>query len=73
MTRLEFKEARARLGLSLTSAAILLGVSERQAWRYESGPGEIPEPVARLLWLMEAERITPQRFAALFNLDIPAI
>jgi transcriptional regulator with XRE-family HTH domain len=72
MSPAEFQEARTRMGLDLRGVAALLGVSRRQVIRYERGPGEIPEPVARLLWLMESERITPERFCQIFQITLAA-
>ena len=58
MTRAQYLKAIGRLGLSHLGAGRMLGVSPRQAQRFASGESPIPGPVARLLWLMEYERLT---------------
>lgn len=52
MTPQDLKSLRSRLGLTQKELAEEMGVSERQAWRWESGESPIPKPVAKLLSIM---------------------
>lgn len=70
MTSAEFKEARLRLRLTQRATANLLGISPRQVIRYEKVTCEVPEPIARLLWLLVAEQIPPWRVARIFQVDL---
>jgi transcriptional regulator with XRE-family HTH domain len=49
MTATQYQRARKKVGYSNYALCRLLGVSLRQAQRYESGEAEIPETIARLL------------------------
>jgi len=49
-----------RLGLSIYAARKVLGVSLRQAQRYDAGETEIPETVAKLLRLIVKHKIDPR-------------
>ena len=45
----EFRRALDRLGINISAAGEVLGVSKRQALRYGTGDTEVPEAVAKLL------------------------
>ena len=49
MSRKQYREAIAQLGLSQAAAGRYLGISERTAHRYVSGDAEIPASSALLL------------------------
>ena len=54
MTPLTLRHTRRALGLTQAQAALLVGV-EARTWRsWEAGVRAIPEPVARLVWLVES-------------------
>ena len=46
MSAAEFREARQRLGLSVSKLAYRLGVSSRTIRRWQSGDDDIPGPTA---------------------------
>jgi transcriptional regulator with XRE-family HTH domain len=48
-----YRAIRKHLGYSNYAFRKVLGLSLRQAQRYESGACELPLPVIRLLWLLE--------------------
>ena len=52
MTKKQFNDAVARLGLSVYASAPVLGISLRQAQRYSSGESEVPATIAKLLRAM---------------------
>lgn len=54
MTPDDLKSWRSRLGLSLTQAGDVLGITRRAYMRYEAGDREISETVARLARYVEA-------------------
>lgn len=58
MTPKQFQAAIDRLGLSQVGAAKLVGADPRTARRWASGERSVPEPVAILLRLMLAGKIT---------------
>lgn len=58
MTPREYKTTKERLGLSHPRMGRLLGISWRQSQRYASGASAIPEPVDRLLKLIDAGLVT---------------
>ena len=58
MTAKQYLKAIERLGISQLGAGRMLGISNRHAQRFASGDSPIPEPVARLLWLMEYLNLT---------------
>ena len=58
MTSAAFRAARKALGLSAKKMAEALGVCQRSIWYWESGDRKVPEPVARLLKLLEATATT---------------
>ena len=58
MTAKQFQTAIDRLGLSQVGAAKLLGADPRTARRWALGERSVPEPVAILLRLMLAGKIT---------------
>lgn len=60
MTSKEYKAAREKLGLSNYALAPVLGVSLRQAQRYEAGQSPIPLPVAKLLRLILSTDTNPR-------------
>ncbi len=60
MTAKQFQSAIDRLGLSQVGAARLLGADPRTARRWALGERSIPGPVAILLRLMLAGKITAQ-------------
>lgn len=65
MTHTELRPYRERLGLTQGAAARLIGVDGR-TWRYwEAGARGIPEPVARLLWLLENQPAAREALAHL--------
>jgi DNA-binding transcriptional regulator YiaG len=49
MTPTEYRAQLARLGLSQTKAAKVLGLGDRTSRSYATGEREPPEPVVRLL------------------------
>lgn len=53
MTPLELRAVRERLGLTQGAAARLVGVDGRTWRRWENDERDIPEPVVRLVWLLE--------------------
>lgn len=60
MTAKQFQAAIDRLGLSQVGAAKLLGADPRTARRWALGERSVPEPVAILLRLMLAGKITAE-------------
>lgn len=58
MTAKQFQAAIDRLGLSQVGAAKLVGADPRTARRWALGERSVPEPVAILLRLMLAGKIT---------------
>jgi len=58
MTAKQFQAAIDRLGLSQVGAARLLGADPRTARRWALGERSVPEPVAIILRLMLAGKIT---------------
>ena len=56
MTADEFRDARERLGLSLTDMACELGVGLRTIARWQSGAYPVPRVVERLVTLLLAQR-----------------
>ena len=52
MTPAEFKEARARLGLTQSALAESLGVTLRCVQHYEAGHRKVSAPAAKLLGLL---------------------
>lgn len=63
----EFKRLRDRLGLTTYALAPVLGVSRQQAYRYASGKQRVPEPVARLLYMIcgsstQFDSVTPDEW-----------
>lgn len=58
MTPKQFQAAIDRLGLSQVGAARLFGADPRTARRWALGERSVPEPVAVLLRLMLAGKIT---------------
>jgi len=58
LTAKQFQTAINRLGLSQVGVAKLLGADPRTARRWALGERSIPEPVAILLRLMLANKIT---------------
>ncbi len=55
MTHTEYRAALARLGLTQTGAASLIGVDARTTRRWASGATDIPLTVERLLWACERD------------------
>lgn len=53
MTPAEIRSTRQRLGMTQGAAARLVGVDGRTWRRWEAGDQNMPEPVARLLCLVE--------------------
>jgi hypothetical protein len=60
VTAKQFQAAIDRLGLSQVGAARLVGADPRTARRWALGERSVPEPVAILLRLMLAGKITAQ-------------
>lgn len=58
MTAKQFQTALDRLGLSQVGAARLVGADPRTARRWALGERSVPEPVAILLRLMLAGKVT---------------
>jgi len=58
MTAKQFQAAIDRLGLSQVGVARLLGADPRTARRWALGERSVPEPIAILLKLMVAGKIT---------------
>ena len=58
MTKKQFAEALTKLDVLITHAGEVLGVSERQAIRYQQGTSKIPGPVGKLLKLALAKKLT---------------
>jgi len=58
MTAKQYVAALERLGLTQAGAADMLGLYVRTSRRYVSGDSEIPGPVAKLLRLAIAGKIT---------------
>jgi DNA-binding transcriptional regulator YiaG len=63
MTPAEFRAIIARLGLSQTGAAKVLGVDARTARRWALGERDVPEPVRRLLAACERHPDLVEAFA----------
>ncbi len=61
MTPTEFRELRARLGLTQAALAARLGVTDRAVRRYEAGDRAIAEPIARLLRSLRKGRAPGER------------
>jgi DNA-binding transcriptional regulator YiaG len=57
----EMKAARARLGFTQAQLAAELGVHAMTVSKWETGQRSIPEPVARLVQRMIAERRTKRK------------
>jgi DNA-binding transcriptional regulator YiaG len=65
MTSKQFQAAIDRLGLSQLGAARLFGADGRTARRWALGERSVPEPVAILLRLMLAGKITADDIEAI--------
>ncbi len=63
MTTTDLRETLARLGLSQTGAARLLGVDARTMRRWLAGEREMPQPAIRLLDLLEHVPGTRERLS----------
>lgn len=59
MTPADFSSALSRLALSQSGAAAVLGVSDRALRMWISGDRAVPEPVAKLMRLMVAGKVSP--------------
>lgn len=64
MTPADFRSCLQRLGLSQTGASRVLGVSDRAVRQWIAGDRSVPEPVAKLLRLMDAGAVTPAQVGA---------
>lgn len=62
MTANEYKSALKRLGLGVSTLETqgILGLGPRQLLRYVHEASEIPEPVAKLLFMLERHGIPPE-------------
>lgn len=58
MTSQQYSKAIDTLGLTHAAAAKVLGISERQDYRYAAGDTAVPVPIAKLLRLAIAGKIT---------------
>lgn len=58
MTHADFRQTIERLGLSQTGVSRALGVSDRHVRRWIAGDTQVPEPIAKLLRLMAAGKLT---------------
>jgi len=65
MTKTEYKQILRALNLTIIGASAAFGYSPRQTYRYSTGRGRIPSPVAKLLRLAARNRLTPEQIAAL--------
>ena len=65
MTPAEYRKTLDRLKLSQVAAGKLVGSTPRSSRRWASGESDVPEPVAKLLRLMLAGKITRQDIEAL--------
>ena len=65
MTSDEYKRVLEQLNLNPASAARAIGYSDRVSYRYSRGEGAIPRPVAKLLRLAAATKLTPEQLEAL--------
>lgn len=52
-----YRKAREAIGVSNYALAPILGVSLRQAQRWESGEAPVPEPIAKLMWFLQRDGI----------------
>lgn len=59
MTKDEYRDAIARLGLSQVKAGVMLGVDPRTSRRWALGEDQVPRAVALLLRLMVRHKISP--------------
>jgi len=57
MSKGEFRRALEHLGINISAAGDVIGVSKRQALRYGTGDSEVPEAVAKLLRAAVAYKI----------------
>ena len=60
MKAAQFQAIRARLKLSVYALRKVLGVSLAGAYRYDSGRGIIPEPIARLMLMLSWHGVPPE-------------
>jgi len=67
MTPDEYREAIASLGLTQLAAARLVGVNPRTSRKWACGEAPIAEPAARMLRLMIALKISPERATKLLG------
>jgi len=67
MNAKQFRTARDRLALDNYQIADLLGISARSARRFAEGARDINEPTARLLRLILALDLTPDKVTALLH------
>jgi hypothetical protein len=58
MTRAQYRTAIKRLGVSIIGASKVFGISPRQAQRLASGESPVPAPIAKLITLALADKIT---------------
>lgn len=63
MTPSEYRAALAALGLTQAGAAELIGVNPRTSRRWALGESPIPQAVARLMAMMQADTESRSRFA----------
>jgi len=61
MTKSQFNAALEALGLDQSSAATVLGIGRRSIIRYANGDAEVPDVVAKLIFLLKKRGI-PKEF-----------
>jgi transcriptional regulator with XRE-family HTH domain len=67
MTPADYRAALAALDITTHEVAQMLGVSDRQAYRYASGESDVPPPVARFLTYLVREDVSPERVMAVLE------
>jgi len=65
MTKTEYRQILRALDLSIIGASRAFGYSARQTYRYSTGRGQIPPPLAKLLRLAARNRLTVEQIEAL--------
>lgn len=60
MTQKQYRDALAKLDLSIVGAGPVLGISRRHSQRIAAGDAEVPVTVAKLLDLMVRYNVKPE-------------
>lgn len=60
MTSAQYRKALERLGLTIETAAPIIGITPRHSYRLAGSDRNVSVTIERLLWLLERHGIPPQ-------------